>query len=343
MVEEVERLQAVFNHFAVEDRGTKRKEAHYPSSRETSLALSNFSFAGRPRNSLRHRICLVSPHGVGVVTTCLTLTSTSSVLLYNIELLTSQSDWTESTFTNFLAFVLPITTSWRLDAAPIMYRLFRQLGSYPYQTQPTSDALTFDQMAMAIQILLRRFSYFKVYFDTDGRTITNVPMKDTIFCRLLFQSLTASGTMKSGADPRGEDDDEDLHDVHKMLCEFSNRGIIDPGPSGGVIFGAGMPKGYHFPSSFSEQLYGRLPESELTTWFRMLVANRPGKPEKHDVEAEAAGIVTWLVVREFREQKSLSDGKIGWKAFSHVLAGKHSLMAGCILLVPSLRYEKYIV
>lgn len=215
-----------------------------------------------------------------------------------------------------------------------MYRMLLQLGSYPYQTQPAGQNLSFDQMALAIQILLRRFTYFRVYTDRAGKTVTNVPMPDDIFCRLVFQSLTTSPTLPfahNGLQNKGTD--EDLLDVRKMLCEFSDRGIIDPEyPDEGYTLGAGVPKGYHFPSSFSDEKNGRLSETELSILLRMLVANKPGKPEKHDIEGEADGLLDYLVGCESRVLNGLSDGGIGWKAFSHVLAGKRSLMVCQVFL-----------
>jgi len=248
----------------------------------------------------------------------------------SVDLLTCELVWTESSFTSFLAFVLPITTTWRLDATPMLYRLFRQLGSYPYHTQPTSDTLTFDQIVMAIQILHRRLASFKACHDKGERVIKRAtPMKDMEFCRLLFQSLTASGTIKSDPDPRlFPDDDEDLLDVRRTLCMFSERGIINPDSRGEMIYGAGVPEIYHFPSSLSNDLSGRLLVSELTVVFRLLVANRPGNPVDHDVDAEADSIVMYFVESEFQKQESLSDGKIGWNTFSHVLAGKNYLLVG---------------
>lgn len=296
-----------------------------PISVRRSWLLRDLSFPRCRNSSWLHRICLVHWRGVGVVT--IRLVPLPEFGYTNIDLLTGKPGWTEYSFTCFLAYILPIANPWRLDSAPMMYRLFRQLGSYPYQTQPTSDTLSFDQMAMAIQILIRRFWYYKVHHDEDMNLLSHSPMKDKRFCKLLFQSLTASGTQSEPVPRLYPDNDIDLIHIRRMLCMFSAHG--GPSSNGEMIYGAGVREYKHFPSSFSNDFSGRLLESELTVLFRLLVANKREKPENHDVGAEADGIVTYLVETEFRKQKSLSDGKIGWKAFSQVLdLEDNNLMVG---------------
>jgi hypothetical protein len=218
-----------------------------------------------------------------------------------------------------------MNASWLQDASPVMYRLFRQLGSYPYHTQPAEDTLTFDQMSLAILLLTGRFTYCNG-FRPRSLTLEKTPMpKQTLF-RLIFQSLTASGTEPSEPHDhnRSISNDADLFDVHTILSTFATRN------------GRPKPPDYRgFPSSFSNHLDGQLPTSELHVWLRLLHANtvlaliEDNEEEKaYDVEAP-----TQLLVRHFEEQDqtllspSISDrsvlgtldGAIGYDTFKHAM------------------------
>lgn len=202
-----------------------------------------------------------------------------------------------------------------------MYKLFRQLGSYPYQTQPSENTLTFDQMSLAILLLIDGFRYLNV--SPIRRSVDNASMPIMVekFCRLLFQSLTALGPNLTGSNEgsRTRLNDTDLRDAHLILSFFATQGMNDPNCEQRIVTGPKIPDCQDFPSSYSNKLDGRLPTSEIRAWLPLMVANLSPecKDESYPAEADAELLVTRLERKEkqFHANKSASDGAVGLEAF----------------------------
>jgi len=218
--------------------------------------------------------------------------------------------------------------SWLQDATPIMYRLFRQLGSYPYQTQPSEDTLTFDQLSLAILILTGCFSCS--FSGPKGQPLGKVSLDEKTLLRLIFQSLTAAGPKSSQSNKgiRSRASDIDLQSVHAILSAFTAGGIGFSRTKNVLVDSPKLPDHYHFPSSFSNKVDARLPKNELHVWSRLLIAYEALTHDTKDCDSEAAAE---LLVRQLErhKQKSISDATIGYAVF--------------MTKIPEVRYSVFLV
>ena len=212
---------------------------------------------------------------------------------------------------NFLSITFPDETKPLFSsAAPLLHRWILALGSFPYHNTP-AESLTLDILQVAVIILLRRHEAAAGLLDSDEPEAN---------LAILFQSLSKrpENTPQTSDKERNEADDEHLRSVydfvarHNKWSDKNNPKLVKMGPE--------LPPMSQSPSSFSQDLSGRIPAEEFRPFLGLLLCTQLYAdgigPETVSVSSAESKEVAESIANTFQENQSED---ITWVRFNRTM------------------------